>query len=135
VSLRVFDGWSPTETHEHRDAAGNLTGTTIVTREPEFDDRLRAEYLALVGYEDRCCKTCGNFNTIIEDPSARRHVTWDEHGGRVMDVHHFLCLACGASQLIERDFTERHSKNKPAPGQAAPSDGRMIVAAPLSLDG
>ena len=61
-------------------------------------------------------------------------MTWDEYDGRVMDVQHFICLACASSQLIERDFTERHSKVKPMPGQAAPSDGRLIVASPLSLE-
>lgn len=82
-------------------------------------------------YDEKCCRSCGNFDTIIPVPTAERHVTWDEYGGRVMDVHHFICLACGSAQLIERDFTERNAKTKPAPGQASPSDGRMIVATPL----
>jgi hypothetical protein len=121
--------------HEHRDQDGRVIGTTVVRREPEFDDRLRAEYLAEVGYDDRCCRSCGNFDTLVEVKESQRHVTWDEHGGRVMDVHHFICLACASTDIIKRDFEKRYEKVEPKPGQASPTDGRLIVAAPLSAEG
>lgn len=39
-------GREPGERHEHFDAAGNLTGVTIVTRDPEFTGADRAWALA-----------------------------------------------------------------------------------------
>jgi len=55
----VFDGAAPSELHEHYDADGNLTGTTVVTREPEWDDESRAWALALALREDNECRRCG----------------------------------------------------------------------------
>lgn len=44
--------------HEHFDADGNLTGTTVITRESEWDDETRERVLALAAHEDLICR-CG----------------------------------------------------------------------------
>jgi hypothetical protein len=58
VSPRRLLGWEPEERHEHYDADGNLTGYTVVTRDPEFDDGDLERLLALRAYEAGVC-ACG----------------------------------------------------------------------------
>lgn len=49
----------PAEVHEHYAPDGTLTGTTVVTREPLWDDDSRAWALALQMREDAECRRCG----------------------------------------------------------------------------
>lgn len=44
--------------HEHRDIDGNVTGSTVVTRESLWSDEARARALGLQQYEDSICG-CG----------------------------------------------------------------------------
>lgn len=88
--------------------------------------------MALMAWEARKCPNCGNYDTLIALPRDRRFVTWDQHGGRVMDVQQYRCLACGAADLIRRDWAEKHKDDKPIPGQYLDGDGRIFVAQPLT---
>lgn len=81
-------------------------------------------------YEDGCCPRCGQYGTLVDFPKAKRHVTWAEHDGRVIEVKQYRCLTCGASDLIQRDTRARHEKTAPQPGQASPMDGRLFAASP-----
>lgn len=85
-----------------------------------------------MAYEANCCPKCGQYDTLVELPREKRHVTWAEHDGRVIEVDQYRCLSCGASDLIQRDTSRRHEKHEPQPGQASPMDGRMFSAAPIA---
>lgn len=74
MSLRRFNGWEPEEIHVHLDAAGNETGRTIVTREPEWDDEQRETALALDEYESALCPNCGGHLGKAMDPTLARDV-------------------------------------------------------------
>ena len=104
----------------------------MVTREPEFDDYTRARIMALMAWESKKCPNCGNYDSLVELTRDLRDVTWAMHGGRVFQVHQYRCLACGAADIVRRDFTERHKDDKPIPGQYADGDGRMFIARPLT---
>lgn len=105
--------------------------STVVTREPEFDDYTRSRILALGVYEAVRCPNCGNWDALVPLKTATRHVTWDEHDGRKVEVAQFRCVFCGAADLIRRDWNAQHEKDKPTTGQAAAGDGRMFVARPI----
>lgn len=106
--------------------------STVVTREPEWDDKGRARAFALEVWEAKKCPQCGNYDTLLELPRARRFVTWHNHGGRVMDVRQYRCLACGAVDSVRRDWDKRNRKRPDPPeGQYAESDGRIFAAQPL----
>ena len=83
-----------------------------------------------MAWEAGRCPTCHNYDCLIELPRDERLVTWDNHDGQKFDVVQYRCLACGAADIIKRDFTEKHKDEKPQPGQFAAGDGRMFVARP-----
>jgi len=87
--------------------------------------------MAYLLWESRRCPTCKNYDSIVEFGPALRDVTWEEHGNRVYRVHQYRCLACGASDLIQRDWMRKHEKDEPLAGQSAAADGRMFAARPL----
>lgn len=66
ISIKRLLGWEPAERHEHFDANGVLTGFTVVTREPEWDDAERDRMLALAVYEAGVC-TCGYHVSLTSD--------------------------------------------------------------------
>jgi hypothetical protein len=68
VSPREFDGAVASEVHEHFDADGNLTGTTVVTRESMWDDEARGRALRLAEYEASICPKCGLPMAVCHDP-------------------------------------------------------------------
>lgn len=82
-------------------------------------------------WEGGKCPQCGNYGVLIELPRDRRHVTWEDHDGRVMDVRQYRCLACAAVDLIRRDWHKKHESEKPQAGRAAAGDGRIFAAQPL----
>jgi hypothetical protein len=121
----------PAETHEHYDADGVLTGTTVVQRESEWTDLARERALALGVWEASRCGSCGNYGTLVMLPSETRHVTWEDHEGRKVEVYQMRCLTCGAMDLLKRDFAKAHEKDKPKPGQAMATDGHTFTARPI----
>lgn len=127
----MFEGQPTTETHQHYDADGHLTGTTVVTKPSPFGPRSRALALALAAYEDRLCSVCRNLDTVVPaDPSdvGPARVTWP--GGRSVTVFQFRCIACGATDVIKRDWAAAHENDKNEPGRAAAGDGRMFIGRP-----
>lgn len=81
-------------------------------------------------WEGNQCPNCKNYDSMVALPMERRHVTWTQHGNRVFDVHQYRCLACGAADIIRRDFHELHKDEKPIRGQYSEADGRIFVPAP-----
>ena len=67
-------GDEPSEVHEHFDADGNLTGTTVVTREPEWDDESRNLALDLLEHDRMIHGGCGNHMSESMDPNYARKV-------------------------------------------------------------
>lgn len=114
MSERRFDGWEPAETHEHYDAVGNLTGTTVVTHEPEWDDVTRSRAEALTHLEDTTCASCQNDLLRSSDADVARL------GVDVDDT--VVCWSCAAKEQHERHLHEVHKDN--------PSffDGRALIA-------
>lgn len=101
-----------------------------MTREPEWDDYTVARVMALAVWEARRCPVCQNYDCLVPLPAARRDVTWDNHDGERFVVEQFRCLACGAADLVRRDWTTAHEKDTPVPGSYLEMDGRMFVARP-----
>jgi Zn ribbon nucleic-acid-binding protein len=87
-----------------------------------------------MAWEGKKCPNCGNFDSLVELPRELRDVTWPQHDGRVYQVHQYRCLACGAADIIQRDFLERHKNDQTVMGQFAESDGRMFIARPLTKE-
>lgn len=67
TSERRIYGWEPTERHDHYDAAGEFTGHTIITREPEWDDRTRNRHLANAEFRAAVHAGCGLHDSIASD--------------------------------------------------------------------
>lgn len=122
----------PPETHEHYDAAGNLTGTTVVRRGSEWTQRAQSRALSLAAHDSRTCPSCGNYDALVPIDKDRRHVTWDEHDGRVAEVVAYRCIYCASADIVKRDFAEKHKDHKPLTGHVAPGDGRLFAAIPLA---
>jgi hypothetical protein len=106
--------------------------STTVTREPEFDDYTQSQVMALAAYEAGQCPNCHNYDCLVPLKTDTRHVTWAQHGGQKFAVLQYRCLACGAADLIRRDWSTQHEKDKPVRGQALAADGRMFVSRPLT---
>lgn len=105
MSPRVFDGWSPAEVHEHFDVDGNLTGRTVVTREPLWDDSDRGRALALGEYEASLCPCgCGQPLDEAADPK------------RAFSVESFRCQARRALEKIRRADRETAERVKKPDG-------------------
>lgn len=125
MSLRRFDGDEPSERHDHFDADGNPTGHTIITREPEWDARTRAEAIASVLAEWRRCGRCGT-SGLVDDQEPLQiggAIAWTWHDGRQVEVTAYRCLGCAAMDMAERDFDRIHEKHKPVARMYSPGDG------------
>lgn len=92
----------PTEVHEHFDTEGNPTGTTVITRESEWDDSTRNRVLELDAYEALKCP-CGCGLLITESQKEQPFL-----------VDSVMCHASRAmAEKRRRDEAEAKSKNKP----------------------
>lgn len=93
----------PSEVHEHFDADGTLTGTTVVTRESAWDEESRERALALQVYEAGICG-CGCNQPVGEayDPK------------QPYKVSSFTCNAGRAIAIVrKRDEDEAKRAKKP----------------------
>jgi predicted RNA-binding Zn-ribbon protein involved in translation (DUF1610 family) len=104
---------------------------TIVTRESDFDDYTRSRIFALMAWEAQKCPGCGNYDVLVEFKDDKRHYVWDEHQRQRVEVVQYRCLACGAADVIRRDWNEKHSKDQTSTGYASPADGRLFMARPV----
>lgn len=110
--------------HEHYDANGDFTGTTVLTRESEWNDETRELALALTYLEDKTCSGCGNDLEKSLEPSH----SWDVDDKTV-------CHACAALATVQRDVSEAHKDEKPHRGRPMHMDGRIFTVRLYSEDG
>ena len=75
-----------------------MTGTTVVTRTPEWDDEARADAIELFEYDKATCRRGHHVSTGFDDTVARA-------------VHHekIECLDCKA---IDKVIDEYHKKKR-----------------------
>ena len=130
-------GDEPGETHTYRDRDGNPCAmadawSTVVEREPEYDEHGQAEILALMAWESRCCPACGNYMTVVSQGAAERNVTSAD--GRTFSVQMHRCLPCGLEEVVRREWHEAHKDDKPNAAGALASDGLIFVARPQEED-
>ena len=128
MGLREFLGHVPAERHLHYDAEGNLTGWTVVEREPRLNDADRADLIGLARFENEVCR-CGYHPSLANNP---------DNDFTPETVH---CPVCGGQaawdrELHERDkaaekgeqFTEAQVRAARAP---RPADGRRTFMRPM----
>lgn len=106
--------------HEHFDADGNPTGTTVVTRESMWDDESRGRALRLHEYERSICGCgCGLPRRIAHDPK------------QVFKVETTTCRASKARAQVERaEARAAEDQNRPEGW----SDGLQFFAIPIDDD-
>lgn len=118
-------GWTPVERHEHYDADDNLTGYTVVTREPEWDDTSRDELLALARYELEV-HSCGYHSSLTHDPANVFMPTED------------TCPVCKGRDAFARIQHDADQKAEKAAGddprKSRPGDGRTTYMRLLPPD-
>lgn len=102
--------------------------STVVEREPEFDDYTRSRIMALHLWEAGRCPNCHNYDCLVELKSSALDYVWDDLNGERFAVRQYRCLACASADVVRRDFNTRHENHKPVAGQASPADGRMFVS-------
>lgn len=88
-----------TETHKHYDADGTLTGTTVVTRESEWDDEQRQIMLDHLDYVRKTAR-CGHHPSTGMDSTVGRRV---EH-------ERIECLDCTAIRVAREAWHKSHAK-------------------------
>ena len=116
TSERRILGWEPQERHEHYDIVDGepvLTGVTIVTREPEWDDLTRTRHLALAEYDAGVHDVCGLHESIAStDPR------W------LLETR--TCPVCADMEaaLRARDEIEREEEKDYPESERRLSDGR-----------
>jgi hypothetical protein len=123
MTPRELGGWVPAETHKHYDAAGNLTGWTVVEREPRIDDVDRNDLLALAKYEAEICQ-CGFHPSVANDPE-----NVFQPGARTCPV----CAGAAVWQRVLHAGDEKAKGSKDAPPTAPQAaDGRLAFMRLLS---
>jgi len=85
--------------------------------------------------KDRQCPRCRNFDTLVPLTDDDNDKKTTALGGVTFSVRQFRCVACGLSDLVERDAGRTtRAQPEPSPGKPAPSDGRMFAVAPMDPD-
>lgn len=108
----------PAEVHEHYDADGELTGTTIVTRESPWDEESRQRALALNAYENGLCKCgCGR-------PAAESY-----NDKQAYRVNSFTCQAGRAIETVRHKEADDAKRAKKPDGW---NYGRHYYAEPVT---
>lgn len=100
MPVDVFDGEPTEELHEHYDPAGNLTGTTIVTR-PGWSDEARAWAL---GLSLRQAHLCPRGHDLVDSLAI------DDNGDPVWKFVPDLPLVCFACEAMDTSV-EKHAKD------------------------
>lgn len=83
-----------------------------------------------MAWESHQCPNCSNQDSIVQldEPGSLLHVTWED--GRKFEVAQYRCLSCGAADLVKRDWSAKHEKDKSITGTAMPADGRLFITRP-----
>lgn len=106
--------------------------STVVEREPEYDEYTRSEILGLMAWESRTCPACNNYLTVVPQGANDTHVTTAD--GRTFEVQMHRCVACGLEELVRREWHETHKEDAPNPTGALASDGLIFIARPKEED-
>ena len=107
-------GWTPTETHEHYDADGNLTGRTVIRRESAWDDGERDAQHAL---DLLVCPSCGNLRSVCSDPARDWH------------PHESVCWPTATREWGVRRLQAKHEKVEVSDDALHPLDGVSVWVA------
>jgi hypothetical protein len=91
----MFDGAPTTETHEHFDPDGNLTGRTVVTVDSPWDETARAWALGLTMREAVECRRCSGDLSETTD-----------YGWQWVPSPPTVCLRCVALQAAESSYAK-----------------------------
>lgn len=107
-----------------------MTGWTVVTREPEWDDYARSEAIAAISVERATCSGCGTSNGLnrIDDEPA----VFTAPDGRRFEIWNYRCGGCAGLDLVRRDHSEAHHDDKAERGHPLASDGWRPVIRSLS---
>lgn len=101
--------------HEHYDAEGRLTGTTVVTRETAWDEETRARALALADYENSLCG-CGCGLPV--------ETAYDKT--KAFKVDRLVCQAGRARQRVQRE-AYRQAESQQAAHPEGWDDGLYFI--------
>jgi hypothetical protein len=120
----VLHGRVPAERHEHYDAEGNLTGFTVVVREPEWTDEDVRQLLEQSQVDAEACPGCGWHEAVINDESV------------TLSPVSTVCPACAARAQYDRMLAESDEKSDAdkSPKEPHAADGRWVRVAVLSPD-
>jgi hypothetical protein len=118
VSPRRLDGWEPVETHRHYDPDGVLTGVTVVTRDPEWDEQAAADAESLTEL-DAMTLHCGHAQSDALNDQL------------VHDVESFECGKCRALRLGRDQYDKTH-KNRD--GESDVGDRVFYIAGSMTVD-
>lgn len=102
--------------------------STVVTREPEWDDFSRERVEALMALDHRTCPSCQNYMTL--DPQGPTSWTVTAPDGRKFVIEALRCVTCGLEEMARRQWGDQHKDDKPNASGALASDGLMLVAQP-----
>lgn len=108
------------EVHEHYDAGGVFTGTTVITRESLWDDESRGRALRLAEYEANLCPCgCGLPVAVAQSKTP-------------MLVDTFTCYAARAIAIKRREDREEVGLAKTRDGKEIKGwdDGRNYYVVP-----
>lgn len=107
------------ERHEHFDPDGNLTGFTVVVREPEWLDSDVRELMELADVEAHSCRGCG-WHESMTNPAS----------GHTYSPENDICSVCAGRERWDRmlhaqdkAWDEKHKDARPAAPR--PTDGRQ----------
>lgn len=111
--MRRFNGWEAAERHDHFDSDGALTGYTIVTREPEYDDEQRQAVLDRIAFSRQIHHGCGNHVADSMNPTV----------SRTTDHYPAVCEDCRA---IEHDRKVWHKAQGHSDESHCPCDDEVF---------
>ena len=106
--------------------------STVVAREPEYDELGQSEILALMAWESRCCPSCSNYDSFVPQGEAPQDVRTPD--GRTFTVQLHRCLACGLEEMVRREWNDSQKHAPSYPGAALASDGLIFIARPKKED-
>lgn len=106
--------------------------STVIEREPEYDDFTRSEILALMAWESNVCPKCGNYDSMRPAGKASQHAIGPN--GETFEVQFHRCSACGLEELVRREFNDAHKDDHPNASGALASDGLIFIARPHEED-
>lgn len=99
--------------------------STVVTREPEYDEHTRAQLTALQLWDAQCCPVCGNHGSLVPQGSTDR--TARAPDGTRFEVLMYRCVACGIKDLASRLWREDHKEDQPTAEGALAADGLTFI--------